>query len=77
MNLVNNSAQKGDIIDVPVVCATVRQRVCDVLIEKTMSAAEKYGYKTVAVARRSIGKQRIKASYGKRMRKARYKALLS
>lgn len=50
MNLVNNSAQKGDIIDVPVVCATVRQRVCDVLIEKTMSAAEKYGYKTVAVA---------------------------
>ncbi len=50
MNLVNNSAQKGDIIDVPVVCATVRQRVCDVLIEKTMSAAGKYGYKTVAVA---------------------------
>ncbi len=50
MNLVNNSAQKGDIIDVPVVCATVRQRVCDVLIEKTMSAAEKYSYKTVAVA---------------------------
>ena len=50
MNLVNNSAQKGDIIDVPVVCATVRQRVCDVLIEKTMSAAEKYGYKTVALA---------------------------
>ena len=50
MNLVNNSAQKGDIIDVPVVCAPVRQRVCDVLIEKTMSAAEKYGYKTVAVA---------------------------
>lgn len=50
MNLVNNSAQKGDIIDVPVVCATVRQRVCDVLIERTISAAEKYGYKTVAVA---------------------------
>lgn len=50
MNLVNNSAQKGDIIDVPVVCATVRQRVCDMLIEKTMSAAEKFGYKTVAVA---------------------------
>lgn len=50
MNLVNNSAQKGDIIDVPVVCATVRQRVCDMLIEKTISAAERFGYKTVAVA---------------------------
>ena len=50
MNLVNNSAQKGEEIDVPVVCATVRQRVCDMLIEKTLFAAEKYGYKTLAVA---------------------------
>lgn len=50
MNLVNNSAQKGEEIDIPVVCATIRQRVCDMLIDKTMKAAEKYGYKTVAVA---------------------------
>ena len=50
MNLVNNSAQKGEELDVPVVCATVRQRVCDMLIDKTLKAAEKYGYKTLAVA---------------------------
>lgn len=50
MNLVNNSAQKGEEIDVPVVCATLRQRVCDMLIDKTLAAAEKYGYKTLAVA---------------------------
>ena len=50
MNLVNNSAQKGEEIDVPVVCATVRQRVCDMLIDKTLSATQKYGYKTLAVA---------------------------
>ena len=50
MNLVNNAAQKGEEIDVPVVCATVRQRVCDMLIDKTLKAAEKYGYKTLAVA---------------------------
>ena len=50
MNLVNNSAQKGEEIDVPVVCATVRQRVCDMLIDKTLKAAERYGYKTLAVA---------------------------
>ena len=50
MNLVNNSAQKGEEIVVPVVCATVRQRVCDMLIDKTLKAAEKYGYKTLAVA---------------------------
>lgn len=50
MNLVNNSAQKGEEIDVPVICATVRQRVCDMLIDKTLKAAEKYCYKTLAVA---------------------------
>ncbi len=50
MNLVNNSAQKGEEIDVPVLCATVRQRVCDMLINNTLSAAEKFGYKTIAVA---------------------------
>lgn len=50
MNLVNNSTQKGEEIDVPVVCATVRKCVCDILIEKTMLAAEKFGYKTVCIA---------------------------
>lgn len=50
MNLVNNTAQKGGEMDIPVLCATVRQRVCDMLIEKTMLAAEQFGYKTIAVA---------------------------
>ena len=50
MNLVNNLSQKGEKPDVPVLCATVRQRVCDMLIDKTIGAALKYGYKTVAVA---------------------------
>lgn len=50
LNLVHNSAQKGEEIDVPVVCATVRQRVCDLLIKNTLSAAEKYGYQKIAIA---------------------------
>ena len=50
LNLVHNSAQKGEEIDVPVVCATVRQRVCDLLIKNTLLAAEKYGYKKIAIA---------------------------
>ncbi len=50
MNLVNNSAQRNEKIDIPAVCATVRQKVCDILIENTLKAAEKYGYTTVAVA---------------------------
>ncbi len=50
INLVHNSNQKGVEIDVPVLCATVRQRVCDLLIKNTMAAAEKTGYTKIAVA---------------------------
>lgn len=50
MNLVNNSAQKGEALDVPVICATVRQRVCDMLIDKTLKAARCYNYGKIAIA---------------------------
>ena len=50
INLVHNKNQKGEEIDVPVLSATVRQRVCDILIDKTLKAAKECGYKTLAVA---------------------------
>ncbi len=50
INLVHNASQKGEEIDVPVISATVRQRVCDMLIGNTMKAAENLGYKKIAIA---------------------------
>ena len=50
INLVHNKKQKHEEIDVPVLSATVRERVCDILIDKTLKAAEMGGYKTLAVA---------------------------
>ena len=50
INLVHNAAQKGQEIDIPVLAATVRQRVCDMLIENTMLAAERGNYKTLTLA---------------------------
>ncbi len=50
LNTVHNSQQKGIEIDVPVLCATVRERVCDMLIDKLMLSAENFGYKNIAVA---------------------------
>lgn len=50
INTVHNAAQKGEEIDVPVMCATVRQKVCDILIQRTMHAAEVYGSKKISVA---------------------------
>jgi len=50
INQIHNASQKGIEIDVPVLCATVRERVCDMLIANTFRAAEEFGYKKIAVA---------------------------
>ena len=41
INLVHNAGQKGIELDIPVLAATVRQRVCDMLIDNTMLAAQR------------------------------------
>lgn len=50
VNLVHNKAQKDEEIDTPVLAATIRQKVCDILIEKTLSALKSRGYKTLVMA---------------------------
>ena len=50
INTIHNAKQKEQEIDIPVLCATVRERVCDMLIDKTLKAAEDKGYKKIAVA---------------------------
>lgn len=50
INLIHNSKQKSEEIDVPVLCATIRERVCDMLITNTLKAAQNFGYKNIAVA---------------------------
>ena len=50
INLTHNAAQKGEEISVPILCATVRKRVCDILISNTMKAAELYGEKKIVIA---------------------------
>lgn len=50
INTIHNATQKSIEIDVPVLAATVRKRVCDMLIDNTFKAAENLGYKKIAVA---------------------------
>ena len=50
VNLVHNKNQKCEEIDVPVLAATIRQKVCDILISKTLAAIESRGYKTLVMA---------------------------
>lgn len=50
INLVHNKSQKSEDIDVPVLAATVRKKVCDILISKTLKAAKEYGIKKIVLA---------------------------
>ena len=50
INLTHNAEQKGTPIDVPVLSATVRCRVCDILIANTMRAAELTGMNKIVIA---------------------------
>ena len=50
INILHNAEQKGESISVPDMSASLRSRVCDMLVNNTMAAAEELGYKTIAVA---------------------------
>ncbi len=50
LNLVHNCEQRNETVDIPVLCATLRKKVCDILIEKTLAAANEKGYKKIVLA---------------------------
>lgn len=50
INIVHNLEQKGEKPDIPVLAATIRQRVCDMLIDNTLLAAKTKGFKQLALA---------------------------
>lgn len=50
INTIHNANQKGVELDIPVLAATVRRRVCDMLVDSTLLAAENLGYKTIVLA---------------------------
>ncbi len=50
INTVHNMSQKNTPIDVPVLCATLREKVCDILIGNTISAAQDCGHTKIVLA---------------------------
>lgn len=50
VNTVHRADQLGQQVEVPVLAATVRRRVCDMLIASTLKLAERHGYQNIAVA---------------------------
>ncbi len=50
INTLHNASQKGEEVDLPVLAATVRKRVCDMLIENTFKALDALGRDTLVLA---------------------------
>jgi N6-L-threonylcarbamoyladenine synthase len=50
INLVHNAEQRGEVIDIPNMCASFQASVLDVIIDKTKLAAEHYQVKQIIVA---------------------------
>lgn len=50
INLIHNSNQKGEEVDIPNLCADFQNTMTEILCSKVELAAKNYGYKTIAVA---------------------------
>lgn len=50
INIIHNAEQKGEKVDIPVMAATLRSRVCDMLVNSTFALATEHNIKTVVVA---------------------------
>ena len=50
INIIHNAGQKGESYSKEDLSACVRKKVCDILVKKTMLAADRFGFDKVAVA---------------------------
>ena len=75
INTIHNAAQKGVELDIPVLAATVRKRVCDMLINNTLKAAEDFGYKTIVLAGGVSANQELRSRLETECKQRNYKFL--
>lgn len=50
LNLINNSKQKGEELNVNDVCASFQKTVCEIISDRLIKATKKYGYKKIVLA---------------------------
>ena len=76
LNLIHNSGQKGEPLDLPSFAASFGRAVSDTLVPRTMLAAEQLGYGKVAVAGGVAANSRIRADLEQACRARGYKVYL-
>lgn len=50
INTIHRCEQKGEAYSIPDLAASVRYHICEILTEKTMAAADTFGYEKIALA---------------------------
>ena len=63
LNLIRNTEQKGERIDVPSLCAAFSASVSEMLVPRTMAALHQTGYKKLAVAGGVAANSRIRSAF--------------
>lgn len=76
LNLIHNSSQKGEELDLPSFAASFGRAISDTLVPRTMLAAEQLGYGKVAVAGGVAANSRIRADLVAACRKRGYQVYL-
>lgn len=61
VNLIHNTRQKGEEVNVSDLCASFSRAVSEMLVPRTMAALEQTGYQTLAVAGGVAANRRIRA----------------
>lgn len=73
VNTVHNAKQKGEEINVPDLGASCIDTVAEILTDKTMNAAEEFGFKTIALAGGVSANSRLRAKMTEHCERNGYK----
>jgi N6-L-threonylcarbamoyladenine synthase len=65
INMLHRADQKGEIIDKNDLSASIQHTISEIITEKTMGAAEAYGYKKIALAGGVSANSGVRASLSK------------
>ena len=69
INLIHNSQQKGEELDIPSLCASFSLAVSEMLVPRTIEALKQTGRRKLAIAGGVAANSRIRADFGREVEK--------
>ena len=76
INTIHNASQKGETIQKNDMAAAFQQTVCEILVDKTMKAAEEFGYTDIVVAGGVSANSGIRAKFERECQQRGYQLFI-